>query len=129
MERLVILDWELAKLGISAADIGQFAAEAHLLQRYAQDHKPGKALVSSFIKSYETASRGDPTIYTTLFNPDEIAACAAAHMAVWGVVGQWNVEDSVKESSSKVALGICAESSRGAFEGRGVQGLSKIWEE
>ncbi|KIM33508.1 hypothetical protein M408DRAFT_61492 [Serendipita vermifera MAFF 305830] len=132
LERLFVIDWELAKLGMAAADVGQFAAEAWLLQRYPERQEPGKALVSSFLQSYDTSLReGDEgsAVAAKLFDPTAIAACTGAHVAVFGILGVWEgIPQERKEETGQVALHICADSTRGAFEGKGVEGLRRIWE-
>lgn len=53
---LTVVDWEMTRLGNGATDIGQFAAEAWLLDRF---HAPettrksgGKGLMETFLRSY-----------------------------------------------------------------------------
>ena len=141
LEQLVILDWEISKLGTSAADIGQFAAESLLLARYATSHEPGRALVGSFVETYEATlvsstksqSVGDGDgagkVLATLFDGNAIVECTAAHTAVWGTLGQWNgVDSDVKERTVKGALKVCAASTRGEFEGARAGDLTTIWD-
>jgi hypothetical protein len=139
LEQLVILDWEIAKLGTSAADIGQFAAESLLLARYATSHEPGRALVGSFVDTYEatlissTKSQSDRDgdsagrALATLFDGNAIVGCTAAHTAVWGTLGVWNVDSDVKERAVKGALKMCGASARGEFEGAHANDLTTIW--
>ncbi|KIM33509.1 hypothetical protein M408DRAFT_326205 [Serendipita vermifera MAFF 305830] len=132
LERLFVLDWEGAALGMAAVDVAQFTAEAWLLQRHPERHEPGKALVSSFVQSYEASIRkGDEgaTFAAKFFDPTAIATCTGAHAAMWGILGAWEgIPQERKEEVNQAALHICADTTRGVFEGKGWEGLSRIWE-
>lgn len=136
LEQLVILDWEIAKLGISAADIGQFAAQSLLLARYATSHGPGRALVGNFLESYEATlisevnggGMQDRKAFATLFDANAIVGCTSAHAAVWGTLGQWNIDREVKKETVRGALKVCARSARGEFEGLGAKNMAEIWD-
>jgi hypothetical protein len=137
LEQLVILDWELSKLGTSSADVGQFAAESLLLARYATSHEPGRTLLGSFMDAYEStlasttqvqSADDDGKALATLFDATAIVSCTAAHAAVWGMVGPWSVDDGLKERTVKGALKLCAASARGEFGGSKAKDLTKIWD-
>lgn len=65
---LTVVDWEMARRGCGATDVGQFAAEAYLL-----DHFHGvRGLLAAFLKGYRLA--GDPE--------DTFFQRAAIHMGV-----------------------------------------------
>ncbi|KAL8654307.1 MAG: hypothetical protein Q9210_001588 [Variospora velana] len=48
---LTVVDWEISRRGCGATDVGQFAAEAYLLDRL----RGGKGLLDSFLDSYKKA--------------------------------------------------------------------------
>lgn len=52
---LTIVDWEMVRRGNSATDVGQFAAEAFLLDRF----KGGRGLLAVFLKTYLLARNSD----------------------------------------------------------------------
>ena len=81
---LTVIDWELVRVGNSATDVGQFAAEAFLLDRF----HGSKGLHASFIHSYFRSSAVDfgskEMIYPWL---TRVAVHFAAHIAVWPTRG------------------------------------------
>jgi hypothetical protein len=53
---ITVVDWEITRRGISATDVGQFAAEAFLLDRY----RGGRGLLPAFLNAYAGArKKGD----------------------------------------------------------------------
>jgi 5-methylthioribose kinase len=48
--QMTIVDWEMVRRGTSATDVGQFAAEAFLLDRF----RGGRGLLAAFLTSYAT---------------------------------------------------------------------------
>ncbi|KAJ6542296.1 kinase-like domain-containing protein [Mycena vulgaris] len=53
LERVHVIDWELAKPGLAALDVGQFCAEMHTLQLF-KPHtvESGAALIEAFLTAY-----------------------------------------------------------------------------
>ncbi|XPS76305.1 hypothetical protein M3J09_008357 [Ascochyta lentis] len=77
---LTVVDWEMVRIGNSATDVGQFAAEAFLLDRF----HGNKGLHAAFIRAYfETSavSYGDKErIYPWM---TRVAIHFAVHIAFW----------------------------------------------
>jgi len=88
---LTIVDWELVRRGTSATDVGQFAAEAFLLDRF----RGGRGLLSAFLGSYITTLTD-----TTL--PGKTWLCRmvvhwAVHVAYWPTRVEWSDREGTKE--------------------------------
>ncbi|KAJ7493839.1 kinase-like domain-containing protein [Mycena latifolia] len=53
LERVHVIDWELAKPGLAALDVGQFCAEVHTLQLFKPETvEPANALLEAFLTEY-----------------------------------------------------------------------------
>ncbi len=50
-QKLTVVDWEMVRKGCGATDVGQFAAEAWLLDRF----RGGRALLRAFLEGYRGA--------------------------------------------------------------------------
>lgn len=101
LERLYVLDWELAKAGLRGLDIGQFCAEMRLLQRfYPSRHEETSTILRSFLLAYRGGSA----------RPDEALAKVAiahvgAHLVAWTPRVRWgNKEDTRKTVAEGVDL-------------------------
>lgn len=78
--RLTVIDWEMVRVGNSATDVGQFAAEAFLLDRF----HGGKGLHTSFIRSYFQSSAVKFGIKEWLYPwMTRVAVHFATHLAFW----------------------------------------------
>ncbi|KAL6708189.1 hypothetical protein ACN47E_003373 [Coniothyrium glycines] len=53
---MTIVDWEMSRIGTSATDVAQFAAEAFLLDAF---RTPSHGLLPAFLRAYVTARSGD----------------------------------------------------------------------
>lgn len=80
---LTVLDWELTRIGNSATDIGQFAAEATILDLL-NGNSYQSGLCAAFIRAYFKASAvgigSKETIYAWM---TQIAIHYAVHLIVW----------------------------------------------
>lgn len=94
LHSLWVVDWELAKYGPAAADLGQFTAEAWGLARF-RDRDAGSALLSSFRDSYITAAA---RAGLAKVSSAEVAVHLATHVAVWTPLVGWGEEDAVKRA-------------------------------
>lgn len=94
LETLYVIDWELAKTGPSASDLGQFLGEAYLLWHF--HSKPiSQTLIDSFIRSYQlTRSRHSP------IDIGSVVRDAGAHVAVFAAAVAWGDEESTKSAVS-----------------------------
>jgi hypothetical protein len=60
LERIYILDWELAKPGLPELDIGQFCAEIDLLRRFHPEYEQSAGkMISTFLETYSGICRPD----------------------------------------------------------------------
>ncbi|KAH6622316.1 kinase-like domain-containing protein [Boeremia exigua] len=77
---LTVIDWEAVRVGNSATDVGQFAAEAFLLDEY----HGGKGLRAAFIQAYFQSSAvhygSKELLYPWM---TKIGAHFATHLAYW----------------------------------------------
>ncbi|KAG1749770.1 kinase-like domain-containing protein [Suillus paluster] len=98
LEKLYVLDWELAKAGLRGLDIGQFCAEMRLLQRfYPSRQKEASTIVRSFLSAYRGGS-----------GPDEALARVAiahvgAHLVAWTPRVRWGDREETRKT---VAEGV-----------------------
>ncbi|KAG2159618.1 kinase-like domain-containing protein [Suillus bovinus] len=98
LEKLYVLDWELAKAGLRGLDIGQFCAEILLLQRfYASRWEETSTIMRSFLLAYRGGSGSD----------EELARVAIAHVGAHLVAWTPRVHWGDKEDTRKmVAEGV-----------------------
>ncbi|KAH7885995.1 kinase-like domain-containing protein [Phlebopus sp. FC_14] len=92
VERLYVLDWELAKAGLPGLDLGQFCAEMHLLSSFHPARKTStSAVIESFLSVYKQSSRADP----------ELARVAlghiGAHLVAWTPRVSWGGKERTRE--------------------------------
>jgi Ser/Thr protein kinase RdoA (MazF antagonist) len=92
--KLTIVDWEMSRRGVGATDVGQFAAEAWLLDRF----RGGKGLLPAFLRAYAAERREN------LKPEDEerVAVQFGTHLAYWAAVVDWGDQS---ETAECVALG------------------------
>ena len=98
-QRLTVVDWEIVRRGCGATDVGQFAAEAWLLDRF----RGRRGLLPAFLSSYrETAKHkeglssyetGRPT--TEFFR--RVAIQLGTHLAFWPTRVSWGTEDETQD--------------------------------
>ncbi|MCJ1325149.1 hypothetical protein MMC10_001811 [Thelotrema lepadinum] len=93
LNTLTVVDWEMTRRGCGATDIGQFLAEAYLLDFF----QGGRGLAPSFLKSYKASS--DIT--------KSFAERAAVHFGVHASFWPTRVEWGSREQTLKVVqLGV-----------------------
>ena len=96
--KLTIVDWEMTRRGIGATDVGQFTAEAWLLDRF----HGRKGLRESFLKAY-IAERGQTW---GLEDARRTAVHFGTHLAYWPTRVQWgSVDDEGDTTAECVQLG------------------------
>ena len=86
--RLSIVDWEMVRRGCGATDIGQFAAEAHLLDRF----RGGRGLRAAFLKGYRGVGEQDRKFV------ERVAIHMGVHLAFWPTRISWGTEQETKEA-------------------------------
>ncbi|KAL8708994.1 MAG: hypothetical protein Q9220_006203 [cf. Caloplaca sp. 1 TL-2023] len=92
--RLTVVDWEMCRRGRGDLDVGQFAAEAYLLDRFCG----GKGLLQSFLQGYRSKreSFGDETVG----NRDLarlMVVRMGVHLAYWPARVKWAEEEETKK--------------------------------
>lgn len=96
---LTIVDWEIVRRGTSATDVGQFAAEAFLLDRF----RGGRGLLSAFLKAYVVA-RGQTEVLGKAWLTRMVVHWAV-HIAFWPTRFAWSNQE---ETQSLVDIGVLA---------------------
>ena len=87
VEDLTVVDWEMVRRGCGATDVGQFAAEAYLLDRF----KGGRGLLSAFLSAY----REDHALDRRFLQ--RVAVHMGVHLAFWPTRVSWGTDDETKE--------------------------------
>lgn len=88
---LTVVDWEMTRRGTSATDVGQFAAEAFLLDRF----RGGKGLLPSFLDAYALARKDSLHLGKCWIK--RMAAHWAVHVAFWPTRVPWTDRDGVQK--------------------------------
>ncbi|KAF2811239.1 kinase-like protein [Mytilinidion resinicola] len=96
-EGLMVADWEMARRGCGATDVGQFAAEAFLLDRF----RGGRGLREAFLGAYAEA-RGNKLDREFL---KRMAVHWGVHVAFWPTRVEWADEEETREL---VVIGVKA---------------------
>ncbi|CAF9941414.1 hypothetical protein IMSHALPRED_002564 [Imshaugia aleurites] len=91
--RLTIVDWEMVRRGCGATDIGQFAAEAHLLDRF----RGGRRLRAAFLEGYRATVTGE---LDSRFL-QRVAIHMGVHLAFWPTRVSWGTEKETREIVEK----------------------------
>lgn len=84
---LMIVDWELVRRGCGATDVGQFAAEAYLLDRF----QGNRALLPAFLSGYKQARELKDDFIK------RVAVHMGVHLAFWPTVVHWGSSEETKE--------------------------------
>ena len=85
--RLAVVDWEMVRRGCGARDVGQFAAEAHLLDRF----RGGRRLRTGFLQGYRETGELDNRFLK------RVAVFMGVHLAFWPTRVSWGTEKETKE--------------------------------
>ena len=85
--RLKIVDWEMVRRGCGATDVGQFAAEAHLLDRF----RGGRGLRAAFLKGYRASGELDDRFLK------RAAIHMGVHLAFWPTRVSWGTDKETKD--------------------------------
>ncbi|KAF2669039.1 kinase-like protein [Microthyrium microscopicum] len=87
--KMTIVDWEMTRRGNGATDVGQFAAESWLLDRF----RGGKGMLKAFLEAYRK-ERGD---HWTLSDKRRMAIHMGTHIAFWPTGVPWGNEEETLE--------------------------------
>lgn len=85
--RLTVVDWEMVRRGCGATDVGQFAAEAHLLDRL----RGGRGLRATFLRGYCGTGELDGNFLK------RVAIHMGVHLAFWPTRVSWGTEQETRE--------------------------------
>jgi thiamine kinase-like enzyme len=88
---LTVVDWELVRRGTSATDVGQFAAEAFLLDRF----RGGRSLRSAFLNAYAAAREDTTALSKTWLR--RIVIQWAVHVAFWPTQVVWTDKEGTQQ--------------------------------
>ena len=98
-QRLTVVDWEMVRRGCGATDVGQFAAEAWLLDRF----RGGRGLLPAFLSGYQTtASQEGPSTgkadkqMTEFFR--RVAIQMGTHLSFWPTRVLWGSQDETQDA-------------------------------
>ena len=86
-EKMTVVDWEMVRRGNGATDVGQFSAEAYLLDRF----KGGRGLLNAFLSGYRTQMKLEERFI------QRIAVHMGVHLAFWPTRVPWGNEKETKE--------------------------------
>lgn len=92
---LTIVDFEMVRRGTSATDVGQFATEAFLLDRF----RGGRGLLAAFLTAYIAARESDVNDTTTLGKAwlKRVVVHWAVHVAYWPTRVEWTDKAGTQE--------------------------------
>ncbi|KAJ9663911.1 hypothetical protein H2201_005393 [Coniosporium apollinis] len=99
---LALVDWEMTRRGTGATDVGQFAAEAWLLDRF----RGQRGLASAFLRSYVDAAKPSKEFLR------RVVVHFGTHIAFWPTSVVWGSEEETRE-----VVGIGKGVLEGALEG------------
>ncbi|KAA6410791.1 MAG: hypothetical protein FRX48_05101 [Lasallia pustulata] len=86
-EVLMVVDWEMVRRGCGGTDVGQFAAEAWLLDRF----RGGRGLLVAFLAGYrEVVGPGRESL-------KRVAVHFGVHLAFWPTRVEWGSKEETKE--------------------------------
>ncbi|KAL8832890.1 MAG: hypothetical protein Q9170_004692 [Blastenia crenularia] len=91
---LTLVDWEMSRRGCGATDVGQFAAETYLLDRFSG----GKGLQDAFVKGYRGMVEemiGAGGLRREFVK--RVAVHMGVHLAYWPARVEWTDEAGTKE--------------------------------
>lgn len=86
--RLTLVDWEMVRRGCGATDVGQFAAEAHLLDQF----RGGRGLRAAFLEGYREIGELDNRFLK------RVAIHMGVHLAFWPTRVSWGTDNETKET-------------------------------
>ncbi len=85
----MVVDWEMTRYGCGATDVGQFAAEAYLLERF----RGGRGLCDAFLKGYKAAVGGS---LNEAFKK-RMAVHLGVHLGFWPARVPWGTKEETRE--------------------------------
>ena len=98
-QKLTVVDWEIVRRGCGATDLGQFAAEAWLLDRFGG----GRGLLPAFLSAYrETVKHNEGFSSDEAVKPmteffRRVAIQLGTHLAFWPTRVAWGTEAETRD--------------------------------
>lgn len=86
--KLMVVDWEMVRRGCAGTDVGQFAAEAWLLDRF----RGGRGLLGAFLSGYKREVGG---LSRGLVK--RVAVHFGTHLAFWPTRVEWGSREETRE--------------------------------
>jgi thiamine kinase-like enzyme len=97
---LTVVDWEMVRRGISATDVGQFAAEAFLLDRFKGARDLRRSFLAAYVQARENATSSKHIGRQWI---GRMAVHWAVHIAFWPTRVEWTDDEGTKKL---VAIGV-----------------------
>jgi hypothetical protein len=92
LERIHILDWEVAKTGIPELDVGQFCGDVYCLVKFKPHCKEASlAIIKSFLKGYRNIHKVHRS------EAHVIMTHIGAHLIAWPPRGDWDNKEMTRE--------------------------------
>ncbi|TDL21319.1 hypothetical protein BD410DRAFT_299299 [Rickenella mellea] len=92
IERIFVVDWEVAKTGVLGLDIGQFAAEMHQMREFYPDtKKSADTLLQAFLAAYSNSREVDRATAQTA------AVHVGAHLVAWTPRTGWSPMERTRD--------------------------------
>jgi thiamine kinase-like enzyme len=91
---LTVVDWEMVRRGISATDVGQFAAEAFLLDRFKGARDLRRSFLATYVQARESATSSKHIGRQWI---GRMAVHWAVHIAFWPTRVQWTDDEGTKK--------------------------------
>lgn len=86
--KLMVVDWEMVRRGCGGTDVGQFAAEAWLLDRF----RGGRGLLGAFLSGYKREVGG-----LSRGLAKRVAVHFGTHLAFWPTRVEWGSREETRE--------------------------------
>ncbi|KAL9104016.1 MAG: hypothetical protein Q9163_000994 [Psora crenata] len=87
--KLTVVDWEMTRRGCRATDVGQFAAEASLLDRFRGGSNTSRGLLPAFLQGYRDLDQGHVDV-------KRVAVHMGAHLICWPVRMAWGTKEEMR---------------------------------
>jgi Ser/Thr protein kinase RdoA (MazF antagonist) len=122
---MTIVDWELVRRGTSATDVGQFAAESFLLDRF----RGGKGLRAAFLKAY-AATREENGLKLRRSWLKRVAVHWAVHVAFWPTRVDW-IDRAGTQELVDIGVAVLTDVLEDCWEGLGnsllFRDVKEVW--
>jgi thiamine kinase-like enzyme len=92
LERVYVLDWELAKPGLAGLDVGQFCAEMHLLRRFSPLCDES---VTTTLNAFFEAYRNEFEVGVEIVK--DAAVHVGAHLVAWTPRVPWGGKERTRD--------------------------------